>query len=121
VTNPTAGDGLAKASMEIQSIPATFLRLHTRDLLERVKYKGERFLVETFGRPMVVLISYDDYLSLQERVREQSKAFIPLTPSMSSCEPALQVTSTSIYQTEGVVPGGDSAPPSNGFSGRDSV
>lgn len=58
--------------MDVQSIPATFLRLHTRDLLERVKYRGERFLIETFGRPMVVLISYDDYLQLQACWRAQA-------------------------------------------------
>lgn len=54
------------APADPETIPATYLRLHTRDLLERVKYKGERFLVETFGRPMGVLISYQDFLSVRD-------------------------------------------------------
>ncbi len=52
--------------MEPTRVTATELRLKTRDLVERVKYKGEHLLVENFGRPMVVMISFEDY----QRVRE---------------------------------------------------
>lgn len=33
--------------------------------MARVKYRGERFLVETFGHPMAVIISYEDYLCIR--------------------------------------------------------
>ncbi|MCC7162897.1 MAG: hypothetical protein IT331_10425 [Anaerolineae bacterium] len=51
--------------MEAETIQATFLRLYLRDFMERVKFRGERFIVQTFGRPMMVLISYEDYLLIK--------------------------------------------------------
>lgn len=51
---------------DAEAIPATFLRINVRDLMERVKFRGERFVVETFGRPMMVLISYEDYLCIRQ-------------------------------------------------------
>jgi prevent-host-death family protein len=51
--------------MEPTKVTATELRLKTRDLIERVKFKGEHLLIENFGRPMVVIISCEDY----ERVK----------------------------------------------------
>lgn len=51
---------------EIETVTATFLRINTRDVLERVKFRGERFLIETFGRPMVVLINYEDYMCIRK-------------------------------------------------------
>jgi PHD/YefM family antitoxin component YafN of YafNO toxin-antitoxin module len=29
--------------------------------MERVKYKGERFLIQTFGQPTAVIISVEEY------------------------------------------------------------
>ncbi len=52
--------------MKPATITATELRLKTRDVVERVKFKGERLVVENFGRPMVVIISFEDY----ERVKD---------------------------------------------------
>jgi len=34
--------------------------------MERVKFGGERFIVQTFGRPMAVLISYEDFLAIED-------------------------------------------------------
>jgi len=51
---------------ELKTLAATFLRVNTRDGMERVKFRGERFMIKTFGRPMVVLISYDDYLCVRQ-------------------------------------------------------
>lgn len=47
--------------MKPTTINATALRIKTRDLMERVKFRGERFIVETFGRPMAVIISPEDF------------------------------------------------------------
>ncbi len=47
--------------MDPITINATELRTNTRDLMERVKYHGEQFIVETFGRPMAVIISFEDF------------------------------------------------------------
>ncbi|MDL1894897.1 type II toxin-antitoxin system Phd/YefM family antitoxin [Anaerolineae bacterium CFX7] len=71
----TAGRSEGKGeSMEPETINSTELRTKTRDLMERVKYNGEIFLVETFGRPMAVIMSVEDfdafrkYLSLAKSV-----------------------------------------------------
>ena len=52
--------------MEPETINSTELRTKTRDLMERVKYNGDRFVVETFGRPMAVIISFEDF----ERIKD---------------------------------------------------
>ncbi len=52
--------------MEATKVTATELRLKTRDLMERVKFKGEHLIVENFGRPMVVMISFDDYMRVRD-------------------------------------------------------
>lgn len=64
------GSSAPSASAEIITIPSSFFRMHARDLMERVKYRGERFIVETFKRPMVVLISYEDYLRVRSHLLE---------------------------------------------------
>lgn len=51
--------------MKAIKINATELRCKTRDLMERVKFNGDCFIVETFGRPMAVIISFDDYQRLK--------------------------------------------------------
>ncbi len=69
------------------TINATTLRLNTRDLMERVKFKGECFIVETFGRPMVVLISFEDYLRVQEHLYpEEGQATIAPSPELRTVE-----------------------------------
>lgn len=53
-----------------ETISATKLRIKTRDLMEQVRYEGARYIVETFGRPMIVLISYEDFLRVQDLLNE---------------------------------------------------
>jgi prevent-host-death family protein len=52
--------------MEPTKVTATELRLKTRDLVERVRFKGEHVLIENFGRPMVVIISFEDYMQVKD-------------------------------------------------------
>jgi len=47
--------------MEPERINSTELRTKTRDLMERVKYNGEIFVVETFGRPTAVIMSVESF------------------------------------------------------------
>jgi prevent-host-death family protein len=42
-------------------INATELRVRTREIMERVKYKGDRFLIQTFGRPTAIILSVEEY------------------------------------------------------------
>lgn len=58
-------------------INATDLRLKTRDLMERVKYHGDVFVIETFGRPMAIILSVEEYARLKELVANGSHAPLP--------------------------------------------
>lgn len=52
-----------------QVISSTLLRTHTRDILEQAKFRGEHFIVETFGKPMVAIVGVEEYWSLLNQVR----------------------------------------------------
>jgi antitoxin (DNA-binding transcriptional repressor) of toxin-antitoxin stability system len=52
-------------------IKATELRTFTRNILERAKFQGERFVVYTYGQPMAVLMGVDEYRRLKENNNEQ--------------------------------------------------
>ena len=51
-----------------QVISSTLLRTNTRDILEQAKFRGEHFIVETFGKPMVAIVGVEEYWSLLEQV-----------------------------------------------------
>ncbi len=57
--------------MEPTVINATDLRIKTREIMERVKFKGERFLVQTFGQPTAVIIGVDEYNELTKGTQFQ--------------------------------------------------
>lgn len=63
--------------MEATTINATELRTRTREIIERARFKGERFLVRNFGKPVAVIISVEEYAGLLQRVREIG---LPVTP-----------------------------------------
>ena len=50
--------------MELVVVNASDLRIRHRDIMERVKFKGERFLVQTFKQPTAVIISVEEYEKL---------------------------------------------------------
>ena len=52
-----------------QVISSTLLRTKTRDILEQAKFKGEHFIVETFGKPMVAIVGVEEYWNLLNQVR----------------------------------------------------
>jgi antitoxin (DNA-binding transcriptional repressor) of toxin-antitoxin stability system len=52
-----------------QVINATLLRTRTRDILEQAKFRGEHFIVETFGKPMVAIVGIDEYRALMDQAR----------------------------------------------------
>jgi len=63
-----------------QVISSTLLRTKTRDILEQAKFKGEHFIVETFGKPMVAIVGVDEYWSLLNQVRTTERAQTPEKP-----------------------------------------
>lgn len=54
-------------TIEPQVISATMLRIRTRDILEQAKFRGEVFIVETFGKPMVAIVGVDEYWELMNQ------------------------------------------------------
>lgn len=60
--------------MEPETINSTDLRTKTRDLMERVKFHGHIFLIETFGRPMAIIISVEEYMRLKEQSANGTRA-----------------------------------------------
>lgn len=40
-----------------------------RDIIERARFRGERFLVHTFGKPMAVIIGIEEYSALVQSVQ----------------------------------------------------
>jgi hypothetical protein len=57
-----------------QVISSTLLRTKTRDILEQAKFRGECFIVETFGKPMVAIVGVDEYWSLLDQARAAEHA-----------------------------------------------
>ena len=51
-------------------IQATDLRTYTRNILERARFQGERFVVYTYRQPMAVLMGFDEYRRLKEKDNE---------------------------------------------------
>lgn len=62
--------------MEPIVINATELRIRTREIMERVKYRGERFLIQTFGHPTAIILSVEEYEKMVlnfEQIRSKSE------------------------------------------------
>lgn len=60
-----------------QVISSTLLRTHTRDILEQAKFRGEHFIVETFGKPMVAIVGVEEYWDLLNQVRAADQSQTP--------------------------------------------
>jgi antitoxin (DNA-binding transcriptional repressor) of toxin-antitoxin stability system len=54
-------------------INATDLRIKTREIMERVKFKGECFLIKTFGQPTAMIISVEKYTEITGKTLAQSE------------------------------------------------
>lgn len=50
--------------MVTQTIKVTELRNRTREIMQRVRFKSEKFLIENFGQPMAVILSVEEYETL---------------------------------------------------------
>lgn len=55
----------------VTEIQATDLRTFTRNILERARFQGERFVVYTYRQPMAVLMGFDEYRRLKEKDNEK--------------------------------------------------
>ena len=47
--------------MDIRRLSVSELRLNTRDILERVRFLHQRYVIATHGRPMAVVVNIEDW------------------------------------------------------------
>jgi prevent-host-death family protein len=47
--------------MILDCISMTELRIQARDILEGARFRGERYVVHRYGRPMAVIIGIEEY------------------------------------------------------------
>lgn len=50
-----------EGNMDLKVISSTDLRVKTRDIIESAKFENQHYIVETFGKPMVAIISVQEY------------------------------------------------------------
>ncbi len=50
--------------MEMTRINATELRIRTRDIIEQARFRGMRFTVHSFGKPVAVILGIEEYNAL---------------------------------------------------------
>ena len=70
-------------------IPAVEARVHLGEIMKRSFKRGERFIVEKAGIPMVAILSADEYVRLIQEREEQLKIFDRIkakTPNTTSKE-----------------------------------
>lgn len=73
--------------MEPIPVTATELRTRARELIERVHYYHECYRVETFGRPMAIIISCEAYEELQALLNQQPPVVPPLQAENGDNDP----------------------------------
>lgn len=56
-------------------IPAVEARVHLGEIMKRSFKKGERFIVEKAGIPMIAILSADEYARFIQEREEQLKIF----------------------------------------------
>ena len=52
---------------DLQPIAATAAKIHFGDILHQTSVNGKKFLVNRQGKPVSVILSYNDYCELVER------------------------------------------------------
>ena len=60
--------------MSIKHLSVSELRLNIRDILEGVKFRNERYIIVTYGRPMAVVVNIEEW----ERVSGETVVQTPV-------------------------------------------
>lgn len=72
------------------TINATDLRIRTRDIIERARFKGEHFVVHTFGKPVAVILGIEEYNALMQSA-ENARPCVEEKLASNVLQPALEV------------------------------
>ena len=60
--------------MSIKHLSVSELRLNIRDVLEQVKFRNQKVVIVTYGRPMAVMVNIEEW----ERVSGETVMQIPI-------------------------------------------
>jgi len=61
--------------MSIKHLSVSELRLNIRDILEGVKFRNERYIIVTYGRPMAVVVNIEEWERVSGEVVMQTPVF----------------------------------------------
>lgn len=61
--------------MSIKHLSVSELRLNIRDILEGVKFRNERYVIVTYGRPMAVVVNIEEWERVSGEVVMQTPVF----------------------------------------------
>ncbi|MCA9950839.1 MAG: type II toxin-antitoxin system Phd/YefM family antitoxin [Anaerolineales bacterium] len=68
----------------MKTVTSTELQKNTRDVIDWTRTKGEAVVIETYGKPMAALLSYDEYQAFAEYKRARAVRFAQLRDAAAS-------------------------------------
>ena len=73
--------------MVAKVIPAVEARVHLGEIMKRSFKKGERFIVEKSGIPMIAILSAEEYTRIIQEREEQFKIFDKIKSNVPDVSP----------------------------------
>jgi PHD/YefM family antitoxin component YafN of YafNO toxin-antitoxin module len=64
--------------MMSKTVTSTELQKNSRAIIDWTRLRNEPVIVETYGKPMVAILSYDEYLAYQQYKQAQEARFAQL-------------------------------------------
>jgi len=61
-----------------RTITATELQKNSRAVIDWARLRGEPVIVESYGKPMAAILSYDEYLTYQQYKQARAERFAQL-------------------------------------------
>jgi prevent-host-death family protein len=62
----------------MKMVTSTELQKNTREVIDWTRTKGEAVVIETYGKPMAALLSYDEYQAYQQYKQARAARFAQL-------------------------------------------
>jgi prevent-host-death family protein len=59
-------------------ITSTDLQKKTREMIDYTRTRGEPVVIETYGKPMAAILSYDEYQAYQQYKQGPCRSLCPL-------------------------------------------
>ncbi len=69
-----------------KTITSTELQKNTREVIDWTRTRGEPVIVETYGKPMAAILSYDEYQAYRQYKQARSARFAQLRAAAAANE-----------------------------------